>query len=195
MCVRVRVRAHTWRKARGRGERRETRGERREQRVSRWQDPATKKARVSPFGARRAQLARDSRSSSTLSAITGVYVYVCVVARSGFFLSRASINDIIAWMERSRETRVLLSVVYLQCLYRIYRYIARIVETSKARRIRDISLDDAHVCLSNEMSRMRFYCPAMYFPLRLSISRTINFRIPLLHFSISFVRPHGGTGM
>lgn len=39
---------------------------------ARWQDPATKRARVSPLDARRAQLARDSRSGSTLNAIAGV---------------------------------------------------------------------------------------------------------------------------
>lgn len=48
---------------------------------ARWQDPATKRARVSPLDARRAQLARDSRSGSTLNAIAGV----CGATTTGLF--------------------------------------------------------------------------------------------------------------
>lgn len=113
---------------------------------ARWQDPATKSARVSPLDARRAQLARDSRSSSTLSSITGVCM--CVWCHDNRAFSS------FVRLDTSRRRTILQN--WSSFLHGVLAS-PFIIELTKL----DISLDDARVCQSSEMSRMRLRCPVM----------------------------------
>lgn len=152
---------------------------------ARWQDPATKRARVSPFDARRAQLARDSRSSSTLSSITGV-TSIGLSHFSRFDWRHDTRRD--AWTDnyRFREIGAPFSTGCVRYTWRRYHR-----TTSKTRYVRDILLNDAHVCQS-EMSRIRlcYVARLAYFPLRRLISAYLG--SARLLFSISF--GHGAWG-